>query len=134
MERTKLIWAEAEKTEEKLNNGFQVYEILLYREHYISVFHLHWQQNKNKRAKTVRLCCAVLSCVWLFVTPWTVACQALLSLGILQVRILEWVTMPFSKGSSQPMDQTQVSCIADRFLTSWATREAQNSRVMDYIS
>ena len=54
--------------------------------------------------------------------------------GILQARILEWVALPLSKGSSQPMDQTQVSCIADRFLTSWATREAQNSRVMDYIS
>ena len=32
--------------------------------------------------------------------------------GILQVRILEWVTISFSRGSSQPRDQTQVSCIA----------------------
>ena len=32
--------------------------------------------------------------------------------GILQVRILEWVANPFSRGSSQPRDQTQVSCIA----------------------
>ena len=45
--------------------------------------------------------------------------------GILQARILEWVTFPFSKGSSLPRDQTQVSCIAGRFFTSWATREAQ---------
>ena len=45
--------------------------------------------------------------------------------GILQTRILEWVAVPFSKGSSQPRDQTQVSCIAGRFFTSWATREAQ---------
>ena len=44
--------------------------------------------------------------------------------GVLQARILEWVTIPFSKGSSQPRDQTQVSCIAGRFFTSWATREA----------
>ena len=44
--------------------------------------------------------------------------------GILQARILEWVAIPFSKGSSQPRDQTQVSCIAGRFFTSWATREA----------
>ena len=43
--------------------------------------------------------------------------------GILQARILEWVAIPFSKGSSQPRDQTQVSCIAGRFFTSWATRE-----------
>ena len=37
--------------------------------------------------------------------------------GILQVRILEWVIFPFSRGSSQPRDQTQVSCIAGRFFT-----------------
>ena len=43
---------------------------------------------------------------------------------ILQARILEWVAIPFSKRSSQPVDQTQVSCIAGRFLTFWATREA----------
>ena len=35
--------------------------------------------------------------------------------GILQARILEWVAMPSSRGSSQPRDQTQVSCIAGRF-------------------
>ena len=32
--------------------------------------------------------------------------------GILQARILEWIAFPFSRGSSQPRDQTQVSCIA----------------------
>ena len=41
--------------------------------------------------------------------------------GILQARILEWVAIPFSRGSSQPWDQTQVFCIAGRFFT----REAQ---------
>ena len=45
--------------------------------------------------------------------------------GILQAGILEWVAVPFSRGSSQPRDPTQVSCIAGRFFTSWATREAQ---------
>ena len=45
--------------------------------------------------------------------------------GILQARILEWVAFPFSKGSSQPRDQTQVSCIAGRSFTIWATKEAQ---------
>ena len=49
------------------------------------------------------MCCAEsLSCVWLFVTPWTVACQAPLSMGILQVRILEWVAKHSSRGSSNP--------------------------------
>ena len=41
--------------------------------------------------------------------------------GILQARILEWVAFPFSRGSSQPRDRTQVSSIAGRFFTSWAT-------------
>ena len=41
--------------------------------------------------------------------------------GILQATILEWVTFPFSRGSSQPRDRTQVSCIAGGFFTSWAT-------------
>ena len=45
--------------------------------------------------------------------------------GILQARILEWVAFPFSEGSSQPRDQTQVSHIAGGFFTSWATREVQ---------
>ena len=46
-------------------------------------------------------------------------------LGILQVRILEWVAFSFSRGSSQPRDRTQVSHTAGRFFTSWVTREAQ---------
>ena len=65
-----------------------------------------------------------LSCVWLFVTPWTVAHQAPLAMEILQARILEWVAMPSSRGSSQPRDQTQVSRVAGRFFTIWTTREA----------
>ena len=45
--------------------------------------------------------------------------------GILQARMLEWVAFPFSRGSSQPRDWTQVSHIAGGFFTNWATREAQ---------
>ena len=45
--------------------------------------------------------------------------------GILQTRILEWIVFPFSRGSYQPRVWTQVSHIAGRFFTSWATREAQ---------
>ena len=40
--------------------------------------------------------------------------------GILQARILEWVAIPFCRGSSWPRDQTWVSCIAGRFFTIWA--------------
>ena len=43
--------------------------------------------------------------------------------GILKARILEWVAIPFSSGTSQPRDQTPVSCIAGRFFAIWATRE-----------
>ena len=45
--------------------------------------------------------------------------------GILQARILEWVAIPLSRESSQPMNQIQVSHNAGGFFTSWATREAQ---------
>ena len=53
------------------------------------------------------------------------------SMSILQARILEWVAFPFSRGSSQPRDQTQVSHIAGRIFTVWATREAH---VTDSVS
>ena len=44
--------------------------------------------------------------------------------GIFQARVLEWVSISFSRGSSQPRDWTQVSCTAGRRFTIWATREA----------
>ena len=44
-------------------------------------------------------------------------------LGILQARLLEWVAIPFSRGSSLPQDRTWVSCISGRLFTIWATRE-----------
>ena len=40
------------------------------------------------------------------------------------LRILEWAAYPFSRGSSQPRNQSRVSCISGEFSTSWATREA----------
>ena len=43
---------------------------------------------------------------------------------ILQARILEWVAIPFSRGSTWPRNQTGVSCIAGRFFTNWVIREA----------
>ena len=62
----------------------------------------------------------LLSHVQLFVTPWNYTIH-----GILQVRILEWVAVRFSKGSSQPMDRTQVFHIAGGFFTNWTTKKAQ---------
>ena len=43
--------------------------------------------------------------------------------GIVQARILERVAVPFSKGSPQPKDQTQVSSTVGTFFNSWATRK-----------
>ena len=63
-------------------------------------------------------CCVVShSVVSDSVTPWTVACQSPLSMGVLQARILECVAMPSSRGSFQPRDRTQVLHIADEFFT-----------------
>ena len=80
-------------------------------------------------SESLLFCCAVLcvgaqSCLTLC-TLWTVSCQAPLSMGILQSRILEWDAMPSSKGSSRPRDRTQVSHVVSGFFTAWATREAQ---------
>ena len=123
----------------------------------------------------------VLSCfchVWLCVTLWSAACHAPQPMGFFQARILEWVAMPssrgssqsewsesrsvvsdslpshgqahgilqarilewvdftFSRGSSKPRNWTQVSHIAGRFFTSWATREAQprDQICLSYVS
>ena len=52
-----------------------------------------------------------------------IACQAPLFMEIVQARILEWVAIPSSRGSSQHRDLTQVSCIVGSFFTIWVTRE-----------
>ena len=47
--------------------------------------------------------------------------------GTVEARILKWVAIPFFRESSQPRDWTWVSCLAGRFLTSWATRKTPRS-------
>ena len=91
---------------------------------WLSNFHFHFTSSclVSKHRPIVRS----HSSVRLFVTPWTVASQARLSVGILQARTLEWVAMPSSRGSSQPRDQTQVCHTAGGFYTVWVTREAQD--------
>ena len=68
------------------------------------------------------VCVCVCVCVWLshvwLCNPPDSSIQ-----GNLQARILEWVVILCSRGSSWPRDQTQVSCTAWRFFTIWATRE-----------
>ena len=65
---------------------------------------LNWESSPE------RMCAKLLSCVLIFATPWAVAQQVPLSMGILPPRILEWVAMPSSRGPSQPRDLTCVSC------------------------
>ena len=83
----------------------------------------------------IYVCVCVCVCelvVFNSATPCTLA--KLLFHGILQARILEWVAIPSSRGSPQPRDQTWVSCIAGRFFTIWASREALTIyTVNDYI-
>ena len=68
-----------------------------------------------------------LSHVQLFATPWIVVH------GILQARILEWVAFPFSRGSSQPRDQTHVSNTVGRFFTSWATGMRSDGKLQPWL-
>ena len=94
-----------------------------------------WEEAKTPtKAKVWRWkskSCASLSFAYVLITQ---SCLTLCDLvdcslpgssvqGILQVRILEWVTIPFSRGSSWPRDWTRVSCIAGGFFTVWATRK-----------
>ena len=53
--------------------------------------------------------------------------------GILQARVLDWVAIPFSRGSSRSRDWTQVSCIAGRFFTVWATRKALGITLLYFV-
>ena len=72
--------------------------------------------------------CSVVSVMsnslWLFVTDFSPPGSSVH--GILQPRILEWVAIFCSRGSSQPGDRTWVSHVAGRYFTIWATREARN--------
>ena len=52
--------------------------------------------------------------------------------GIFQARILEWVAISFSRGSSQPRDGTHVSCIDRQILYYWATRETPSSNCQSW--
>ena len=68
--------------------------------------------------------------VQLFVTPWIITHGVIISIyGILQVTILEWAAIPFSRGSSQARDQTQVSRIVGGFLPAEPQGKPKNTGV-----
>ena len=81
---------------------------------------------ESSEASKVFIACMLspFSRVQLFVTPVDCGLPGSSSHGIFQARILEWVAISFSRGSSRPADWTWVSLIAGRLFTIWATRES----------
>ena len=95
-----------------------------------NIFHYALPQENEHSCLCYSVCVCVCVCVLV-----TQSCPTLCDLmdcsppgssvhGTLQARILEWITISFSRGSSRPRDQTLVSCTAGRFFTAWVTREA----------
>ena len=79
---------------------------------------------------------SILNCfshVWLFAAPCTVVCQAPLSMGFSRQEYWRWVSMPSSRGSSQPRTWTYISCgscIAGRFFTTEPPGKPHNGRIV----
>ena len=84
-----------------------------------------WKQKQRKNIEISKLNMFSHLVVSDSVSPWTVVCQAPLSTGILQARILEWIAISSSRESFWSRDWIQVSHIAGGFFTIWATREAK---------
>ena len=88
----------------------------------MGLFHLDWNQKSMISfwwsEVLVTQSCLIL-CHPMYCSP-----PGFSVLGILQARILEWAAIPFPRGSSQPRDQTKVSCIAGGFFTVGMTTEA----------
>ena len=78
---------------------------------------------RGELSLSIVLCSVTQSCL-ILCDPMDFSLPGSSVQGILQARILEWVAMPFSRGSSKPRSRTQVSHITGRVFTIWATREA----------
>ena len=70
----------------------------------------------------------VLSCVLLFATPWTIACQTPLSMEFSKQEYWSGLPVPTPGEYSQPKDQTRISCIGRCIVQHWATWEALTTR------
>ena len=95
---------------------------------------LHWQADSlppSHQGSPIEPCVCVCVCVCVLAAqlcptlchPTDCSLPGSSVLGCLQARILGWVAMPFSSGSSRPRDWTQVSCAAGGSFTFWASRE-----------
>ena len=91
-------------------------QILTARWIYLLFIRIHWSVSRSVMPDSA--------------TPWIAAHQGSSVLGTFQARILEWVAISFSRGSSRPRDWTQVSCTAGKFFTDWAMREALISKTI----
>ena len=80
----------------------------------LQIKHLDWCRSVSIMSSLFHGIVCVLSCIWLFVTPWTVVRSPPGSSihVISQARILEQVAISFSRGSSQPRNQTHFCCIS----------------------
>ena len=102
----------------------------------------HQKENDSSTTKLTSmeydgLCVGLCVCGWVCVCYYSVMSDPMDCSppgssvhGILQARILEWVAIPFSRVSSWPRGQTQVSCISGRFFTVWVIwmiKKTQNS-------
>ena len=89
---------------------------------------LHWLDS-HQISEALQLCVCVCVCVCVWITqlcpalcdPMNCSLPGFSVHGTLQAGILEWIAIPFSRGSSQPRNRTLVSCITDRLFTVWAT-------------
>ena len=96
--------------------------------HFVGPMFQFWWISCLERRRNMQFCTSIsvhawsVRCIQLFAILRTVACQAPLS-EISQAKTLEWVTIPFSKGSSRPRDRTHVSYIGRWILYHWVTWE-----------
>ena len=91
-------------------------------------------QSIKEVAEPIQQLCAweahVLCQVWLW-DPTDCSPPGSSVRGILQARILEWVAILFSRGSSQPWDRIYISYVSGRFFAIWATREDHSIKLLD---
>ena len=76
---------------------------------------ISWPPLRTAGSLITLFCCCLLSCVRLFCDPMECSPSESFVHGIFQARILEWVVISFSRGSSWPKDWTHFSCIAGGF-------------------
>ena len=73
------------------------------------------------------VCMCVLSCIWLFEAPWTVVCQAPVSMDFSRQRIMEWVAISYSRGSARPRIEPAYPALAGRFFSTAPPGKPQSS-------